>query len=139
MSQENLTCLLQSPPYSLPGTPTTHLFNPKNLVLYLGILLVGVLGLSFLNVESLSLSPLHHLCPFVLASVYEVSQVVLVIKNPPANAGDTGLIPGSGRSPGGPGNPLQYSCLENHGERSLAGCSPEGRKETQLKRLSTHG
>ena len=30
------------------------------------------------------------------------------------NAGDLGLIPGSGRSPGeGNGNPLQYSCLEN--------------------------
>ena len=35
-----------------------------------------------------------------------------VIKNPPANAGDTGLILGSGRCPGeGNGNPLQYSCL----------------------------
>ena len=45
------------------------------------------------------------------------SEVALVIKNPPANAGgtrDTGSIPGSGRSPGGGlGNPLQYSCLEN--------------------------
>ena len=44
-------------------------------------------------------------------------QVVLVVKNPSANAGDlkdAGLIPGSGRSPGGRhGNPLQYSCLEN--------------------------
>ena len=37
-----------------------------------------------------------------------------VVKNPPANAGDAGLIPGSGRSPGeGNGNLLQYSCLEN--------------------------
>ena len=57
------------------------------------------------------------------------SQVVLVIKNLPANAGDTedeGLIPGSGRFPGGGyGNPLQYSCLENpHGQRSLPGYSP---------------
>ena len=34
--------------------------------------------------------------------------------NLPANAGDVGSIPGSGRSPGeGNGNPLQYSCLEN--------------------------
>ena len=45
------------------------------------------------------------------------SQVALVVKNPPANAGDIrdlGSIPGSGRSPGGGhGNPLQYSCLEN--------------------------
>ena len=39
------------------------------------------------------------------------SQVVLVVKNPPANAGDSGSVPGSGRSPGGRhGNPLQYSC-----------------------------
>ena len=37
-----------------------------------------------------------------------------MVKNPPANAGDAGLVPGSGRSPGeGNGNPLQYSCLEN--------------------------
>ena len=35
-----------------------------------------------------------------------------VVKNPPANAGDVGSIPGLGRSPGeGNGNPLQYSCL----------------------------
>ena len=37
-----------------------------------------------------------------------------VVKNPPANAGDAGLVSGLGRSPGkGNGNPLQYSCLEN--------------------------
>ena len=43
-----------------------------------------------------------------------VSQIVLAEKNPPANAGNMGSIPGSGRSPGGGhGNPLQYSCLEN--------------------------
>ena len=44
-----------------------------------------------------------------------------VIKNPPANArdtGDAGSIPGSGRSSGGGnGNPLQYSCLENPMDR----------------------
>ena len=45
------------------------------------------------------------------------AQIVLVVKNLPANAGDvrdTGSIPGSGRPcEGGHGNPLQYSCLEN--------------------------
>ena len=45
------------------------------------------------------------------------SQVTLVVKNLPANAGDakeSGSIPGSGISPGeGDGNPLQYSCLGN--------------------------
>ena len=38
--------------------------------------------------------------------------------NLPANAGDLGSIPGSGRSPGeGNGHPLQYSCLENPMDR----------------------
>ena len=37
-----------------------------------------------------------------------------LVKNPPANAGDVGSIPGLGRPPGeGNGNPLQYSCLGN--------------------------
>ena len=41
-----------------------------------------------------------------------------VVKNQPANAGDSGLIPVSGRSyGGGHGNPLQYSCLENPMDR----------------------
>ena len=41
-----------------------------------------------------------------------------VVKNLPANAGDIGLTPGTGRSPkGGNGNPLQYSCLGNPMDR----------------------
>ena len=53
-------------------------------------------------------------------------------KESACNAGDLGLIPGWGKSPGGGhGNPLQYSCLEHpHGQRSLAGYSPWGRKES---------
>jgi len=55
------------------------------------------------------------------AHSYVSSQGALVVKNPPANAGDIrdmGLIPGSGRSPGGGhGNPLQFSCLENPMDR----------------------
>ena len=49
------------------------------------------------------------------------SHVVLVVKNPPASAGDIGdmgLIPGAGRSPEGEhGNPLHYPCLENPMDR----------------------
>ena len=49
------------------------------------------------------------------------------VKNPPANAGDLGYIPGLGKSSGG-----------GHGQRSLAGCSPWGRKESgTTERLST--
>ena len=52
-------------------------------------------------------------------------------KESTCNAEDPSSIPGSGKSPGGGnGNPLQYSCLENpHGQRSLAGYGPWGRKE----------
>ena len=53
--------------------------------------------------------------------MYSRTSVALVVKNPPANAGDVrdlDLIPGSGRAPGeGNGNPLQYSCLKNPTDR----------------------
>ena len=66
-----------------------------------------------------------------------------VVKNPPANvgdAGDKGLIPESGRSPGeGNGNPFTPVFLprESHGQRSLAGYSPQGRKELDVTEHST--
>ena len=58
-----------------------------------------------------------------------------MLKNLPANAGyagDMGLNPGLGRSPGGGnGNQLQYSCLENPMDRGApAGYSPRGRKQS---------
>ena len=48
------------------------------------------------------------------------------------NSGDLGSIPGLGRAPGGEhGKPIQYSCQKNpHGQRSLAGYSPWGLKES---------
>ena len=69
--------------------------------------------------------------------------MALVVKNPPANAGDTrdsGLIPGSGRFPGeGNGNLLQYSCLENLMDREgWGGTIPEVAKSDTTERLSRH-
>ena len=69
------------------------------------------------------------------------SQVVPVVKNLPANAGDvrdTGLIPGSGRSPGGAqGNPLQCSCLENPMDRGAWRLQSMGsQSQTQLSDLA---
>ena len=59
-------------------------------------------------------SGLHNL---VFMGFYGGSEV----ENPPANAGDRGLIPGSGGSPGeGNGNPLQYSCMENPTDRGAS-------------------
>ena len=55
-----------------------------------------------------------------------------MVKKSACNAGDLGLIPGLGKSPGGGlGNPLQYSCLENpHGQRTLVGYSSRGPKQS---------
>ena len=60
-----------------------------------------------------------------------------MVKNVPANAGDMGLIPGSGRSPGeGNGNPLQYSCLENLTDRGAWQAIDHGvtKSQTQLSK-----
>ena len=71
------------------------------------------------------------------------SQVALVVKNLPANAGgrrDSGSIPPSGRSTGGGnGNLLQYSCLENLMDRGAWWAIVHGveKSQTQLKQLST--
>ena len=49
------------------------------------------------------------------------------VKNPHAKAGDPGLIPGSGRSPGeGTGEPLNYSCLENPMDRGAGQATVNG-------------
>ena len=64
-----------------------------------------------------------------------------MIKNLPADARDSSLIPGLGRSPGGGnGNSLQYSCQgQSHGQRSLAGYRPGGHKKLDMtEHLSTH-
>ena len=63
-----------------------------------------------------------------------------MVKNPPAMGGDLGSITGLGRSPGGRhGNPLEYSCPENpHGQRSLAGYSSRGHKESDTTEAAAH-
>ena len=72
------------------------------------------------------------------------SHVALVVKNMPANAGhagDVGLIPGSGGSPGaGNDNPLQRSRLENPTDRGAWRATVDGvtQSQTQRKRLSLH-
>ena len=56
-----------------------------------------------------------------------------LVKNSPANAGDAGLIPGSGRFPGERnGNPLLYSYLGNPMDRRVAGYSPQSLKRVRL-------
>ena len=66
-------------------------------------LLKGKMGPAFLSPSQSFRKWIRVKCP-----------LLKVVKNPPTSAGDTSLIPGSERSPGGGhGNPLQYSCLEN--------------------------
>ena len=61
--------------------------------------------------------------------------VTLVVRNPPANEGDTrdaGSIPGSERSSGeGNGNPLQYSCLRNSMVREASWTTVRGVAKSQ--------
>ena len=66
-----------------------------------------------------------------------------MVKNPPADAGDTGdpgLCPGSVRSPGvGNGNPLQYSCLGNSMDRGSWWATVHGASESDItEQLSIH-
>ena len=90
---------------------------------------------------------LQSFCGLNLAFLFYFSvyhSVVLVVKNPPASAGDvkdTGSVPGSGRSPGGgKGNPLQYPCLESPTDRGAwrAIVHRVAQSQTRLKWLSTH-
>ena len=62
------------------------------------------------------------------------------VKNPPANAGDPGSIPGSGRSSGdGNGNPLQYSCWRIPKDKGVWWAIVHGLTESDTtERLSTH-
>ena len=70
------------------------------------------------------------------------SQVVLVVKNLPVNAGNRVLILESRRSPGGEhGNPLQYSCLENpidRGDCQATVLHRVTKSQIRLEKLSTH-
>ena len=76
---------------------------------------------------------------YSIGSAEWASHVALVVKNPPANAGDVrdaGLIPGLGRSPGGGyGNLVQYSCLEDLTDRGAwwATVHRVAKSQTQLK------
>ena len=71
-----------------------------------------------------------------------VSQVALVVKNPPANAGDikdTDSIPGLGRSPGeGHGNPCQYSCLGNLIDRGAWWATVQGSQRVRYNWAAEH-
>ena len=74
---------------------------------------------------------------YTILCIKWASQVALVVKNPPANAGDVrdvGLIPGLGRSPGlvgKHGDPLRHSCLENPMDRGAWQATVHGAVKSQ--------
>ena len=72
--------------------------------------------------------------------VHQPSQMLLVVKNLPADVREAGSIPGSGRSPGREhGNQLQHFCLENPMERAAwPGYSPRDRKELYTTEEAEH-
>ena len=68
-----------------------------------------------------------------------MAQTVKKKKKSACNAGDLGLIPGSGRSPGeGNGNPLQYSCLENSMDRGAWWATVHGVTKSQTRLSNSH-
>ena len=72
----------------------------------------------FLGVDLAAFEPLPFFEEF--PAIYMASLVAQRVKQSACNVGDLGSVPESGRSPGERnGNPLQYSCLESHGRRSL--------------------
>ena len=81
------------------------------------------------------------LCCYPQYRLSWASQVAQLVKNPPANARNLGLIPGPGRAPGGGnGNPLQYSCLGNPMDRgtwrvTLHGVAKESDLTYQLNNI----
>ena len=81
---------------------------------------------------------------FCFMCILRASQVAVVVKNLPANAGDirdVGLIPGSGRSSGvGNDSSLQYSCLENPMDRGVWQATVRGvsKSRARLKHAWTH-
>ena len=84
-----------------------------NLCVYflrISLLVLGSFLVQSLNFQGLEMNPFPQECP-------RLSQW-LSGKQSACSAGDAGLIPGSGRPPGGGhGNPLQYSCLESPMDR----------------------
>ena len=93
------------------------------------------------GMERVSYGPLISFFIHVFMHSAWASLVAQMIKNPPANAGDRGLIPGSERSPGkGNGNPLQYSCLVNSRDRRAwpAIVCGVAKSRTQLSDPHTH-
>ena len=78
-------------------------------------------------------------CVCVCVCMYVASLVAQMVKNLPAMQETPGSIPQSGRSPAeGNGNLLQYSCLENSTDRSLAGYSPWGHRELDTTEQLAH-
>ena len=99
-------------------------------------------GLQFMGSERDTTEPLHfhfHIYVYILyiygfPRVASGKEPVCQCRRPKSHS----LILGSGRSPGGAhGDPLQYSCLENpYGQRSLAGYSPLGHKESDMTEVT---
>ena len=116
-------------------------FMKLDISVYFSLLTTSFIFLIFIFFKIIFSFQVCHF--FFLTTLLNIwaSQVALLVKNPPTNAGDTrdGVsLPGLGRSTGvGNGNPLQYSCLENSMDRGSWWATVHGATKS-LTQLSTH-
>ena len=132
-------------PRKLALLPTWLASGNPNVSIRRCLAMVACVHISLLSFHDSSFwqsCDLHTTCPSS-SNILDLA-VALVVKNPPASAGDirdVGLIPRSGRSPGeGRGSPLQYSFLENIIDRGAwqATVYRVAKSQTWLKRFRTH-
>ena len=128
-----------SVPWTLQGFPTIGALDqlfPSPMILFFPLIFTCSASLISTYISSLrkkySLTLLHHTIYFIFHGLLTTGSTLCVYIHRWLSSKESACnsIPGSGRSPReGNGNPLQYSCLEkSHGQRSLAGYSPWGRK-----------
>ena len=131
-------CLCIHTPINTGIDPQIHIYTP-NTQTYLQIPMTSQSHKHYhLNTYQNSYSTIY-----TNTKIYKHTPQVLVVKNLPANEGDvrdTGLIPGSERSPGrGHGNPLQYPCLQKPIDRGTWRATVHRvAQKTRLNRLSMH-
>ena len=110
-------------------TKTIHLHRADNPVRGVNAKVIISVTPPLITCSSLPITPFY-ICAIITRYTKEVG---LVIRNPLGNVGDAGLILGSGRSSGGNGSPLQYSCPGNPMDRGSGMLQSMGSQKSRIQ------